>query len=375
MLSTHRVRTLFVGGLCEELEELTLYEKFLPFGPVVYARIDRDPINAQSMGYAFVKFLMAEDAERAYVALQGTPVLGRPMRLMFKNPEAFRQIRYNPNANALFLDPSRKVSLATVVGVCRNFGEIVNSNIALDEQGQSKGFGFIQFASSEAAKSAVRYFSGNWRTPMDSFGMGKQFAVAPIEPIQPYQIQGTSGAMYDARSGVRPVDPNPRQEAQASYASSQLAKPKRHDTFVARRRPRINRHNSLECDCWQLYVSCFPLSFRNYQLRKLFQRFGSVAAFIVLNDRVSTGYGFVCFGTWEDATNALRMHNKNVQQNILNVTFTRRSFLRLQQLVEPSENISPSAEAAFNYKPAALMATTASQTQDPPVDEDRMSDD
>lgn len=58
-------RTLYVGGLAEEVDEKVLNAAFIPFGDVVDVQIPLDYESEKHRGFAFVEFENAEDAAAA----------------------------------------------------------------------------------------------------------------------------------------------------------------------------------------------------------------------------------------------------------------------------------------------------------------------
>lgn len=58
-------RTIYVGGLAEEVDEKVLNAAFVPFGDLVDVQIPLDYETEKHRGFAFVEFENAEDAAAA----------------------------------------------------------------------------------------------------------------------------------------------------------------------------------------------------------------------------------------------------------------------------------------------------------------------
>lgn len=58
-------RTIYVGGLAEEVDEKVLNAAFVPFGDLVDVQIPLDYESEKHRGFAFIEFENAEDATAA----------------------------------------------------------------------------------------------------------------------------------------------------------------------------------------------------------------------------------------------------------------------------------------------------------------------
>lgn len=64
-MSTNHKRTIYVGGLAEEVDEKILNAAFIPFGDIVDVQIPLDYESEKHRGFAFIEFESAEDAAAA----------------------------------------------------------------------------------------------------------------------------------------------------------------------------------------------------------------------------------------------------------------------------------------------------------------------
>jgi len=80
--------SIFVGNLPFRAEQEDVAELFAPFGDVVNCSLPLERDTGRKRGFAFVE--MADDASetRAIEALQGTELMGRPLRINKAEPRA-----------------------------------------------------------------------------------------------------------------------------------------------------------------------------------------------------------------------------------------------------------------------------------------------
>lgn len=64
-MSSNSKRTIYVGGLAEEVDEKVLNAAFIPFGDIVDIQIPLDYESEKHRGFAFIEFENAEDAAAA----------------------------------------------------------------------------------------------------------------------------------------------------------------------------------------------------------------------------------------------------------------------------------------------------------------------
>ncbi len=83
---------LWVGELTPEVTEAELFDLFNSVGPVVSVRVCRDAVTHHSLGYAYVNFQSAADAERAMDTMNYEPIHGKSCRIMRcqRDPSAHR---------------------------------------------------------------------------------------------------------------------------------------------------------------------------------------------------------------------------------------------------------------------------------------------
>lgn len=74
-------RVLYVGGLSETITDYQLRDLFSGYGLVTRAYVVRFKHTGRSAGYGFVEMSSGEQALNAVVALEGSDLEGRSLRL------------------------------------------------------------------------------------------------------------------------------------------------------------------------------------------------------------------------------------------------------------------------------------------------------
>ena len=97
-------------------------------------------------------------AEKAIELLSYTPVKGRPMRVMWAERNADNRKAGVGNVFVKGLNPD--IDSRTLHDTFEVFGSIASAKVARDDDGQSLGYGYVQYETPEAAQSAVDRANG-----------------------------------------------------------------------------------------------------------------------------------------------------------------------------------------------------------------------
>lgn len=157
-MSSNQSASLYVGDLSFDVSESLLFETFNQVGPVASIRVCRDTLTRRSLGYAYVNFHNYVDAERALDTLNNTMILDKPCRIMWVQRDP--AIRRSGLGNIFIKNLDPVIGHKELYDTFSIFGNILSCKVALDENAQSKGFGFVHFESAESAEFAVKTVNG-----------------------------------------------------------------------------------------------------------------------------------------------------------------------------------------------------------------------
>jgi len=166
------------------------------------------------------------------------------------------------------------------------FGSVTSALISVDEEGKSKGFGFVNFEGHDEAQQAVDELH-------DSEHYGKKLFVSRAQ-----------------KKAER------EEELRRSYEQAKMEK--------------LSKYQGVN-----LYIKNLEDDVDDDKLRTEFEPFGTVTSCKVMRDEknISKGFGFVCFSSPDEATKAVaEMNNKMIGSKPLYVSLAQRREVRRQQL-------------------------------------------
>ncbi|XP_039439430.1 polyadenylate-binding protein-like [Culex pipiens pallens] len=347
--------SLHVGNLSPNVTEAKLLEKFSAVGAVCSVRICRDRVTRRFLGYAYVSFRRAEDAARALETMKDRLFFGRPMRVtwaertatqpgMPAEPRKDKRDVNKPvdNPVGIFITGlNAAIREKELERIFSPSGNIVECGVGLDDSGNSKGFGFVQFETEEAVENCLEKVKG-WMlvgstlavtklyTNIHVYNFGYRLYFEGFRALfEPY------GTMIDYR--VVKHNGKPRGFGYVTFEklkSAALAIGELNGKDLGEGlklklesvpRPSSDgegppKHDQGVC----LYIKIMEASVSSERLQDLFSPFGpliSVKVFAGVNG-LGQRAGFVRFVSKEDATRAIaEMDGKVVGNGPLSVTF------------------------------------------------------
>ncbi|XP_018653728.1 elav (embryonic lethal, abnormal vision,drosophila)-like protein [Schistosoma mansoni] len=130
---------------------------FSKIGKLASCKLIRDKLTGQSLGYGFVNYVDASDAERAIRALNKMRLQNKTIKVSLARPSC-ESIK---GANLYICGLPKLMTESDLEKLFHPCGKIITSRILFDSNtGQSKGVGFIRFDQRHEAELAIQQFNG-----------------------------------------------------------------------------------------------------------------------------------------------------------------------------------------------------------------------
>ncbi|CAH4031111.1 polyadenylate-binding protein 1-A [Pieris brassicae] len=348
--------SLYVGDLHSDITEAMLFEKFSTAGPVLSIRVCRDMITRRSLGYAYVNFQQPADAERALDSMNFDMIKGRPIRIMWSQRDP--SLRKSGVGNVFIKNLDKSIDNKAMYDTFSAFGNILSCKVAQDENGGSKGYGFVHFETEEAANKSIDKVNGMLLNGKKVYvgrfiprkerekelgekaklftnvyvkNFGEDYSDEMLKDMfEKYGRITSHKVMYKDDGASRGFgfvafeDPDCAERACMELNGKELVEGK--PLYVGRAQKKAERQKELKRKFEQLkserltryqgvnlYVKNLDDTIDDERLRKEFAPFGTItSAKVMLEDGRSKGFGFVCFSSPEEATKAVTEMNGRI---------------------------------------------------------------
>lgn len=374
--ANYPIASLYVGDLHNEVTEAMLFEKFSTAGPVVSIRVCRDMITRRSLGYAYVNFQQPADAERALDTMNFDVLKGRPIRIMWSQRDP--SLRRSGVGNIFIKNLDKTIDNKAMYDTFSAFGNILSCKVAQDEQGNSKGYGFVHFETEEAAVNAItkvngmllngkkvfvgrfiprkdrerelgekaKYFTNvyikNFGDDMSDEKLLEMFS--KYGKVTSHKVMSNDDGKSRGFGFVCFEDPEAAESACDDMNGKEMSgktlfvgrAQKRNERQTELRRKfeqmkieRLNRYQGVN-----LYVKNLDDTIDDERLRKEFAPYGTITSAKVMTEGGrNKGFGFVCFSSPEEATKAVtEMNGRILVSKPLYVALAQRKEDRKAQL-------------------------------------------
>lgn len=343
--------SLYVGDLPVDLPnpEEILNGLFSSVAPVVSLKVCRDLNTQKSLGYAYVNFQNPTDAEKALDALNFTEIVpGRDIRVMYSIRDPI--IRKSGTNNLCVKKLDAAITAKQLYTTFSPYGRVLSAKISMDADGNSNGYGFVQFESADAAKSALDMNDkkiGESQVVVESYvrkvdreaEREKTFTNIYAKNIQPsvsdddvekaFAVFGaidtifvSTHALHQTKFALITYKEHPAAVASIGKLNESTEAPlagEDNALLVCRalknsERSRMQRKapTLYQSQGRNLYIKHLPESVTKEDLEKLFEPFGKVTSCALMKDPSTgefRGFAFVCYDDKESAVAAMREMN------------------------------------------------------------------
>lgn len=166
---------LIVNYLPQNMSQEELRSLFSSIGEVESAKLIRDKVAGHSLGYGFVNFVNANDAERAISTLNGLRLQSKTIKVSFARPSS-DTIK---DANLYISGLPKSITQKDLEDMFSRYGRIINSRVLVDQaSGLSRGVAFIRFDKRAEAEDAIKDLNGQ-KPPGCSEPITVKFAANP----------------------------------------------------------------------------------------------------------------------------------------------------------------------------------------------------
>uniref|UniRef100_A0A8C6C681 ELAV like RNA binding protein 1 n=2 Tax=Odontoceti TaxID=9722 RepID=A0A8C6C681_MONMO len=120
---------LIVNYLPQNMTQDELRSLFSSIGEVESAKLIRDKVAGHSLGYGFVNYVTAKDAERAINTLNGLRLQSKTIKVSYARPSS----EVIKDANLYISGLPRNMTQKDVEDMFSRFGRIINSRVLVDQ--------------------------------------------------------------------------------------------------------------------------------------------------------------------------------------------------------------------------------------------------
>uniref|UniRef100_A0A7S0LBS7 Polyadenylate-binding protein n=1 Tax=Coccolithus braarudii TaxID=221442 RepID=A0A7S0LBS7_9EUKA len=357
-MNAYATASLYVGDLHPEVTEALLFELFHAVGPVASIRVCRDSVSRGSLGYAYVNFHSVVDAERALETMNYTLIKSKPCRIMWCHRDP--SLRKSGTGNVFIKNLDKSIDNKALYDTFSAFGNILSCKVATDDNGASKGYGFVHYETQEAASMAVTRVNGmlmNGKKVFVGFFVSRKERQAGEGGDDVFTNVFTKNVPVDwddeqlkeffAQCGtiksaivMKSADGKPRGFGFVNYAEHTEAeraieelhnkevngkvvhvgraqKKRERERELREKYEKLKQERASKFTGVNLYVKNLADDVNDEKLREAFAKFGNISsAKVMVDDKGATrGFGFVHFGETDEATKAVSEMNGQILGN------------------------------------------------------------
>lgn len=247
--------------------------------------------------------------------------------------EKDKKFLQNPQANVFVNNIDQDLDTKILYDTCTILGDVLSCKISRDDEGNSLGYGFVQFSNEEEAKQAVDKLNGLElsKKPLYACIMGQtndpsnwtncffqnipntwtevelaEFLKEVAEPSGIRLLRNKDGTNV-GKGCVNFATHDEAVKAVEILNNKEIKGLK--DKFVITRYVSKEERRNISKDC-DLYVKNIPLTMTDEEFKSIFEPYGEITSIKIerdsSNDKINRGFGYVCYKHKEDAAVAIK---------------------------------------------------------------------
>ncbi|GMM32943.1 polyadenylate-binding protein [Saccharomycopsis crataegensis] len=316
---------IFIKNLHPAIDNKALHDTFSAFGDILSCKVATDEFGT-SKGFGFVHYKTDDAAKAAIESVNGMLLNDREV---YVGPHVSKKDRQNKLeelknnfTNVYVKNIDSEVTDQELNELFATIGAVTSAVVEKDQEGNSKGFGFVNYENHEDAAKAVEKLN---------------------------DVELKSKKLYVGRAQKK------RERIEELT--------KQHE---AARLEKISKYQGVN-----LFIKNLDDSIEDEKLKEEFSAFGTITSAKVMTDDAgkSKGFGFVCFSSPEEATKAVaEMNQRMVAGKPLYVALAQRKDVRraqLQQQMEARNQMRLQQQAAHGVPNQFMQAMFYNQAGQP----------
>ncbi|KAF4504729.1 hypothetical protein G6O67_008138 [Ophiocordyceps sinensis] len=352
---------VFIKNLDVAIDNKALHDTFAAFGNILSCKVAQDE-HGNSKGYGFVHYETDEAAQQAIKHVNGMLLNEKKVYVGHHIPKKDRQSKFEEMkanfTNVYVKNIQSETTDEEFRALFEQYGDITSASLARDQEGKSRGFGFVNFTTHESAAKAVDELHARDLRGQDLYvgraqkkhereeELRKSYEAARIEKASKYQ-----GVNLYIKNLDDDVDDEKLRQMFSEFGPITSAKVMR-DSLLEGGEERKEDQEGQDKENNKDDAKESEEEDSSDKSKKGDKRLGK-----------SKGFGFVCFSNPDDATKAVaEMNQRMINGKPLYVALAQRKDVRKNQL-----EASIQARNQLRMQQAAAAAGMPQQYMQPPV--------